>query len=73
MYKGEVSDGLTQGDLELQIVPFRTGREVSINNYYYLDKMCHFGIVNFGKCFEFIYPQITQIPQIIKKGTFLTY
>ena len=48
MYKGEFSDGLKQGDSKLQIVPFRTGREVSISNYYYLDKMCHFGMVNFG-------------------------
>ena len=39
---------MKQGDLALQFVPFRSGRKVSINNYYYLDQVCHFGIVNFG-------------------------
>jgi hypothetical protein len=32
----------------LQNIPFRTSRELFINNYYYLDEVCHFGIVNFG-------------------------
>ena len=55
-----------------QIIPFRSSRKVSINNYYYLAQVCHFGMVSFGKAKSWKarklggwkahnYPQITQI------------
>ena len=46
---GLLSVGLKEADWQALIVPIRNSQLITVYNYSYIDIMCHFGMVIFGK------------------------